>query len=357
MKIKEFQQKLREMGIGAAILYNMETNEENVNMHYLAGYKGYGFLIVPAKKRPFLVAPLLDIEYALKSKMKFYLMKKDFMEKIKKKIGKVSKIGVEAKKFSIFAKERFSKQFENADFVDVGQIIEELRLTKTSKEIEIIKEASLMTNNILMMCIKSFNNFSTERDVYNFLRIECIKNNVEPSFDFVVASGRNPATPHHIPNDKPLKKGFCVIDFGIRYQGYCTDITRTVYIGNPSEKELKIYNLVLAVQKKAIGRIKIGEKYWDLDKKAREDFGKYKKKFIHSLGHSVGMSIHDSTTATSSKDLLIQNGMYFTVEPGLYFPLRFGIRIEDDILIENGKITNLSTVPKELMTVKPKAFK
>lgn len=357
MKIREFQQRLREMGIGAAILYNMETNEENVNMNYLAGYKGYGFLVVPAKKRPFLVAPLMDIEYLLKSKMRFYLMKKDFMEKIKKKIGKVSKIGVEARKFSIFAKEKFSKRIGKVKFVDIGQTIEELKLTKTKKEIEIIKEASILTNKILVSCIKNFENFATERDIYNFLRIECIKNNAEPSFDFVVASGRNPATPHHIPNDKPLKKGFCVIDFGIRYNGYCTDITRTVYIGKPSEKEKEIYNLVLSIQKKAIERVKIGEKYWELDKKAREDFGKYKKKFIHSLGHSVGMSVHDSTTVMSSKDIKIQAGMYFTIEPGLYFPLRLGIRIEDDILVENGKIINLTTVPKELRTVKPKAFK
>jgi Xaa-Pro aminopeptidase len=357
MKMREFQQKLREMGIDAAILYNMETNEENVNMHYLAGYKGYGFLVVPAKKRPFLVAPLMDIEYALKSKMRFYIMKKDFMQKISKRIGKAGKIGVDARKFSIFASKKFGKFLGKAQFVDIGQAIEELRLTKTEKEIEIIKDASLMTNRILISCINSFGKFSTERDIYNFLRIECIKNNVEPSFDFVVASGRNPATPHHIPNDKPLRKGFCVIDFGIRYKGYCTDITRTVYIGKPSKKETEIYNLVLDVQKKAIERVRVGGKYWEIEKLAREDFGKYEKKFIHSIGHSVGMSVHDSTTAMSSKDVTIKDGMYFTIEPGLYFPLRFGIRIEDDILVENGKIANLTKVPKELLSVKPKPFK
>ncbi len=356
MKIKEFQLKLRERGLDAAILYNMETNRENVNMHYLANYPGYGFLVVPAKKAPFLVAPLLDIEYALKSRMRFSLLKKDFMEKIRKKLGKVSKLGVELRKFSVFAQKRFRKQFKNAKFEDVSGIIEELRMIKTKEEIKIIKEASKIAGEILSSCIKNFRNFKTERDVYNFLRIECIKNNVEPSFDFVVASGINPATPHHVPNEKPLKKGFCVIDFGIRYKGYCTDVTRTVYIGRPSKKETEIYTLVLNVQKNAINRIRIGEKFSEIDGNARKEFGNYSKKFIHSLGHGVGMEVHESPAVAQGSETKITEGMCFTIEPGLYFPLRFGIRIEDDILIENGRAVNLTAIPKELRTVKPKGF-
>jgi len=356
MKIKEFQKKLSEKRIDAAILYNMETGRENANISYLSGYKGYGFLVVPAKKSPFLIVPLLDIEYALKSKMRFYIMKEGFIEKIAKKIGMVKRIGVEATKFSIFAKKKFSRIFKKARFIDISPLIGELRMTKTEKEFEIIKEASDITNKIMEKCINNFKNFGTEKDIYNYLKIECVKNNVEPSFDFVVASGMSPATPHHIPTQKPLRKGFCVIDFGIRYKGYCTDITRTVYIGNPSEKERRIYNLVLDVQKNAIKNIKIGRRLSDIDKNARKEFGKYAKKFIHSLGHGLGIEVHEQPTISSLSKEKIKEGMYFTIEPGLYFPLRFGIRIEDDIFIHKGKVVNLTKVPKELLIVKPKNF-
>jgi len=354
VKIKELQKKLREKGIDAALLYNMETNEENPNMRYLANYKGYGFLIVPAKKRPFLVAPLMDIEYLLKSGMKFYLMKKNFMEKIKKKLRNPRKIGVEARNFSIFALKKFRKHFK-AKFIDVSELIEELRITKTKEEIKIIKEASGITNGIINRCIGNFGKFRTEKDVERFLKIECIKNNVEPSFNIIVASGISPATPHHIPSNKPLRRGFCVIDFGIRYKGYCTDVTRTVFIGSPSEKEKRMYSLVLSVQEKAIEKIKIGMNYSELDDFAKKEFGKYAKRFIHSLGHGLGIEVHESSMLYD-KNQKIENGMYFTIEPGLYFPLRFGIRIEDDIFIHRGKVIDLTTVSKQLVCIKPKNF-
>lgn len=357
MKIKDFQRKLREKGIDVAVLYNMETNAENPNMRYLANFSGYGFLIVPATKSPFLVVPLLDVEKALKSRTKFFIAKKNFMEIISKKLKSAKNLGIESKKFSYFAARRFAKQYKTKKFEDISEILDELRMIKASKEIKIIKEASKISNKILVSCINNFKNFRTEKDIYNYLRIKCLENDVEPSFDFVVASGRNPASPHHEPNNKKLSKGFCVIDFGIKYKGYCTDTTRTVYIGKPSKKDMELYNIVLNAQKNVIQSIKIGNDFSDLDKRVRKDLGKYEKKFIHSLGHGVGIEVHESPNISSFSKTKIQEGIYFTIEPGIYFPLRLGIRIEDDILIENKKVINLTTIDKNLISVKPKAFK
>ena len=357
MKIKQLQRKLRERGIDFTVFYNMRTNRESVDMRYFADYPGYGFLIIPAKKAPFLLAPMLDVEYALKSNVRFHNLKKDFMETISKKMSKASKIGVDAKNFSILAQKKFRKTFKNVRFEDISDIVSELRMLKTEKEIKIIKQASNITNRIMENCIKSFGNFMTERDVYNFLRIECIKNNVEPSFDFVVAAGSSPATPHHVPKNKRLTKGFCVIDFGIRYRGYCTDMTRTVYIGSPSEKEKKIYDVVLNAQKEAINNISVGKKFSEIAEIARKNLGKYEKKFIHALGHGLGLEVHENPAVSKFSETEIQEGMYFTIEPGIYFPLRYGIRIEDDLLIHKGKAVNLTKVPKNLISVKPKTFK
>jgi len=352
MKIKEFQKRLKKEKIDLAVLYNMETNIENVDMRYLAGYSGYGFLLVPAHKSPRLFVPLLDIEKAWKSGTRFTVIRKNFYEKIKKYSGKPKVIGVEERKFSVYAQKKFRKIFKNAKFRDISPIISDLRKIKTDEEIRTIREASKITNQIMNSCIGNLKRFKTEKEVYNYLRIECIRHNAEPSFDFVVASGRNPATPHHEPNEKKISRGFCVIDFGIRYKGYCTDTTRTVYVGKPSKKEKELYNLVLSAQEKAIRSIKLGEKFSGLDSKARKSLGKYAKYFIHSLGHGIGLEIHEEPNVSADTQDVVQNRMVFTIEPGIYMIGRRGIRIEDDILVLNGKAENLTKVKKDLVVVK-----
>jgi len=352
MKIKEFQKRLKKEKIDLAVLYNMETNLENVNMRYLANYSGYGFLLAPANGKQRLFVPLLDVEKAWKSGTRFTIIRKNFYDKIKEFAGKPKVIGIEERKFSVYAQKRFRKLFGKVKFRDVSSIISDLRKIKTEKEIKIIREASLIANKILDSCIKNLKKFRTEKEIYNYLRIECIKHNVEPSFDFVVASGRNPATPHHEPNEEKIHKGFCVIDFGVRYKGYCTDMTRTVYIGKPSGNETELYNLVLSVQEKAIKSIALGKKFSEIDSEARKNLGKYAKYFIHSLGHGIGLEVHEEPHVGQGSKDAVQNGMIFTIEPGVYMIGRRGIRIEDDILVLNGKAENLSKVGKKLVIVK-----
>ena len=130
MKIKDFQKRLKQEKTDIALLYNMETNLENVNMRYLANYSGYGFLVVPAKKGQRLFVPLLDAEKAWKSRTSFRIMGKNFFEKIKKYAGKPKVIGVEERKFSIFAQKRFRKIFGNVKFRDISPIISDLRKIK-----------------------------------------------------------------------------------------------------------------------------------------------------------------------------------------------------------------------------------
>ncbi|MBW3023168.1 Xaa-Pro peptidase family protein, partial [Candidatus Woesearchaeota archaeon] len=302
-------------------------------------------------KGPKLFIPLLDIEKAFKSGTKFEIVRKNFYEKMKKFAGRPKIIGIEEKKFSIYAMKKLKKIFKNAKFRDISQIIFDLRKIKTQKEIKIIREASAITNNILNSCIRNLKKFKTEKDIEEYLKIQCIKTGVEPAFEFVVASGRNPATPHHTPSNKKISKGFCVLDFGVRYKGYCTDITRTVYIGKPSKREKELYNLVLSVQEKAIKNVKLGKKFSEMDQEARQNFGKKAKYFIHSLGHGVGLEVHEMPHIGNGSEEAVENNMYFTVEPGIYLIGRLGIRIEDDILVVNGKVENLTKVRKQLITV------
>lgn len=156
--------------------------------------------------------------------------------------------------------------------------------------------------------------------------------------------------PHHEPKNEKIKKGFCVIDFGVKYKGYCSDITRTAYVGKPSQKEKEIYNMLLKIQKDAISQVKENKKCSELYNFVNESLGKCKKYFTHGLGHGVGVEIHEMPNLTLNSKDRIKNNMVFTIEPGIYFPGKFGIRIEDTILFKNNPIS-LTTTSKDLITI------
>jgi Xaa-Pro aminopeptidase len=151
-----------------------------------------------------------------------------------------------------------------------------------------------------------------------------------------------------------LKKGFCIIDFGVKYKGYHSDITRTIYLGNPSKKEITLYNLLLKIQKELIKKIKIGERCSQLYKDTLTLLDKYSDNFTHGLGHGLGLNIHELPNLTEKSEDIFMNNMVFTIEPGIYFQNKFGIRIEDDILIKNGKIQILTKIPKKLIVKRHK---
>ncbi len=156
--------------------------------------------------------------------------------------------------------------------------------------------------------------------------------------------------PHHEPMNIKIKKGFCVIDFGVKYKGYCSDITRTIYVGKPSKKEQQIYNTLLNIQKNTINQIIQNKKCPELYNFVNESLGKYKKYFTHGLGHGVGVEIHEMPNLTLNSRDKIKNNMIFTIEPGIYFPRKFGIRIEDTILFKNRPI-QLTKTSKDLIII------
>ncbi len=173
------------------------------------------------------------------------------------------------------------------------------------------------------------------------------------SFSPIVASGPNSADPHHASNSRIIKKGdIVVLDYGAKYKGYCSDITRTIAIGEMSEEAKKIYNIVREAQQNGIDAVKKGILAKDIDYATRKiiasyGYGLY---FIHRTGHGIGLDVHEDPFITSSNSEVIQNGMVFTIEPGIYLPNKFGIRIEDDVLV-NEKGISLTSAPKDIMII------
>lgn len=156
--------------------------------------------------------------------------------------------------------------------------------------------------------------------------------------------------PHHEPSNTKIKKGFCVIDFGVKYKGYCSDITRTICIGKPSDKEKETYNSLLAIQKNTINQIRSGKKCSELYDFVNNSLGKHQKYFTHGLGHGVGTQIHEMPNLSLNSKDRIKNNMVFTIEPGIYFPGKYGIRIEDTIFFKNKSIL-LTKTAKDLIII------
>lgn len=174
----------------------------------------------------------------------------------------------------------------------------------------------------------------------------------EKSFDTIVASGYHSAMPHAVPSEKILEMGdFITLDFGCKYQGYCSDMTRTVVLGKASEKQKEVYQIVLEAQKTALASLRAGMTGAEGDKLARDVIEKagYGEYFGHGLGHSVGLEIHEKPGLSRKDETVLKPGMIETVEPGIYIPDFGGVRIEDMVVITEDGIRNLTGSPKELI--------
>jgi Xaa-Pro aminopeptidase len=221
-----------------------------------------------------------------------------------------------------------------------------------NSEINNVKKACQITTEILSKLLANLkkNSFETELDIANFLKKETYKRGCRLAFKPIAAIGKNAAEIHHKPNETKLHRGFLVIDFGVRYKGYCSDCTRTFYLGKPNKKEKELYNLVLLAQETGIMYSNPGEYAANIDLIVRAALWKYFKNFVHGTGHGVGKRIHQSPNLKPRGRRILRKDMIITVEPGLYFKKKLGIRIEDTILIKE-KAYILTRLTKRLVIV------
>jgi len=335
--------------VDLALFYSIESNK---NMKYFSGYDGIGCLAIPKKKKPFLLVPEMEYLRAKKTKLKVYRWEKgkrlfkQLSEILKKEKIKPKTLGIVYRDFALDFFRSLRRNIKNVKVKDIQEDCLKIRAIKNNKEIMIIRKSCKIASDIMNSCIKNFKKFKTEEDVRKFLHLESVKLGCELAFPPIVATGSNGALPHYEPKNIKLKKGFCVIDFGVNYQGYHSDISRTIYLGTPNKEEIQAYDKVLKVQKDLIKSVKPNGKCSTLYNKALKELG---ERFNHGLGHGIGLNIHELPNLTLKSKDTFKNKMIFTIEPGLYFENRFGIRIEDDILLDKKPII-LTTVPKNLIT-------
>ena len=234
-------------------------------------------------------------------------------------------------------------------------LIDNLRLIKDAEEIAIIAEAQRMTDLAFEHILKFINRNVTEREIAIELEFFMRKIGAETAaFDTIAVSGSASSLPHGVPRDVKIENGFLTMDFGAKYKGYCSDMTRTVVVGHADEDIKKIYNTVYTAQKEALDAIRAGMLCREADAIARKIIygAGYEGRFGHGLGHGVGMFIHEAPRLSErAGDAVLEVGNIVTVEPGIYIEGKYGCRIEDMVAITEDGILNFTKSPKELIEI------
>ena len=236
---------------------------------------------------------------------------------------------------------------------EVDEVINNLRAIKTDYEVECIKKAQKIAEDAFSHILTFIKEGVTEKEIALELDFYMLSHGAEAvSFETIAVSGKNSSMPHGVPSDKKIEKGdFITMDFGAMYNGYHSDMTRTVIVGEPSEKQKEVYETVLKAQKASLAVLKNGVTGFDADKVGRDiiDAKGYKENFGHGTGHGVGVEIHESPNLSPFSKATLQKGNVVTVEPGIYIPNEFGVRIEDMALITEDGFINLTNCEKELI--------
>jgi len=312
------------------------------------------FLIVPAFEEPFIVAPEL---YALD-------IKNIEVEKILYKDGEdpFSILAKRLKKGIVLLDDlmsashalRIQMNLDGYSFDLLSSLISKLRAVKSEEEVELIKKATNIVDRSFKKIVHEIYSGITENELAQILNEYMMYYGADGlAFETIVASGPNSAEPHHLTGKRKIRKGDVIImDYGARYRGYVSDITRTVYFGSVDTKFLEVYETVKRAQEAAINFVKPGVEARAIDRAARSviEAKGYGPNFTHRTGHGIGVEVHEQPFLDSNNTLKIENGMVFTVEPGIYIEGKFGVRIEDDVILKN-KAERLTRSTRSLITV------
>ena len=346
--VKRLQMHMREKKIDYGVFYNFHAQNINENFIYLSRFHGVGVLVVPKSGSAVLVVPRMEQQSAEKVFSKV-VAKDDIFGFVSGKLKSGTKIGLDYSSVTLKGSSLLKKKIKGKlSFVDVSDHLSSLREIKSDEEIAIMRKACKITEEIYYETFSHFDEFERESDVAAFMTALANSQGLQLSFKPIVASGVHSSEAHFEVSDCKLKKGFCVIDFGIRYHNYCSDMTRTVFIGKPKKADLLLYEKVLKVQLECLDMVKPGVRCMDIDLHARKILG---SDFCHGLGHGVGVGVHEGPSVSPKSKHKLVPGNVITIEPGVYLKGKYGIRIEDDVLVTAKGKELLTKMPKHLLVV------
>ncbi|HHU63160.1 MAG TPA: aminopeptidase P family protein [Clostridiales bacterium] len=330
------------------------------NRQYFSKFTGSsGFLLFNENNR-FIITDSRYVEQVKKEVPDFFCeiaTSSNMINKIYELIRKlnIKKLGFEGHHITYNMYNKMAKTFATTQLISISDSISQLRSIKNDQEVKSIEMASKITQRAFNHGIDLIKPGASERDIAFEIETYIKKNRGDDiAFKPIIASGLNGVMPHAPYTDKAIQTGDLVtIDIGAVFNGYCSDLTRTVVVDKPSSKQLEIYNIVLEAQQAAIQAIEPGKKASDIDAVARNIIEKHGlgKFFGHGLGHGVGLQVHEKPVLSPNSDDILREGMIFTIEPGVYIPGFGGIRIEDMILLRTEGVELLTKQPKHLMVI------
>lgn len=357
--LKKVQNLLVELNIDGLIL------TDYFNKRYFSGFTGTTGQGLILKNKKYFYSDFRYIEQATKQTapygFEFVRISKNGIEKIAEHIKEndVKRLGFDDAAMSYAQYESLKKAFGNIEFVPASDAMSELRKYKSKEEIECLRKAAQITDIAFKETIKIIKEGITEREIAAYLEyIQRINGADDKSFETIVASGHRSSMPHGVASDKKIQKNELItMDFGCYYKGYASDMTRTVFFGDEiPEEQKKLYDLVYEGQSLGIEMIKPGVIGKDVDQAVRDYFdanGEMAKYFGHSLGHSFGLEVHEPPYCSQVGNEPLKPSMVMTVEPGLYLEGKYGVRIEDDLLVTEDGYELLTKSPRELIIIKP----
>ncbi len=327
------------------------------NKYYLSGFESSNFFIYLTKERNYLLTDFRYIELArsLETGFETVMLTNQYTALDFLRENCPGTLGIEYKSITFDFYNDMMEKVKPGNIVSADQIIESIRIIKEKQEIDAVKSAAEIANLAFVHILDFIKPGVTERDIALELEFFMRHKGADAlAFDTIAASGERGSLPHAVPSSRALKNGdFVTLDFGAKWNGYCSDMTRTVGLGAISAEQKNVYRIVLEAQKAASAVIAANVSASVADSVAREmisgaGYGEY---FGHGLGHGVGLEIHEAPTLNAlSKDVL-KTDMTVTIEPGIYIPGKFGVRIEDLAVVTDNGIISLSTVDKELIII------
>ena len=348
-RLERMRHQMHEEKIDAYVVIRPE------NVRYMSGFSGGEATLYITLEKAVLLTDFRYIEQAKDQAPEFEIVKTGqdhfaFLEEIG---TEAQRVGFEGDFITYVDFGQLKDAFRQAELLSLPKLVTYLRSVKDKSEIELIRQAVRIADGAFAEVLQTIEIGQTEEEIGLGLEIAMRRAGASGrSFEFIIASGVRSAMPHGAASLKQIQLGeFLTMDFGAIYQGYCSDITRTVFLGDPGEKHRSVYETVLAAQRAGIKAVQPGRTGKEVDAIARkviEEAG-YGDYFGHGLGHSVGLAIHEGPNLNIREERVLEPGMVITVEPGIYIPKWGGVRIEDIVLVTENGCEVLTQAPKEFI--------
>lgn len=350
-RINNIRKKFSGCKIDGLIFLNMS------NVRYLSGFTGSeGVLLISGAKKILLVDGRYTLQAVLEAAGTQIIECRDKVEGIVQAIKKykLKRVGFEADSITLELYNKLTSVAPQNIFVALTDELRLIRACKDKDEIIHLKKAAEIASSAIYMLLGQIKPGFTEKEMALQLEINARKSGADGiAFETIVAAGENSSFPHARPTDRKIKKrDFIVIDFGVKYKGYCSDETCTIAFGKLTDRQKNAYQIVKDAHDHALAGIKAGIPALDIDRRARSVFGKkYGRYFVHGTGHGVGLEVHEAPRLSPISCDVLMPGMVVTVEPGLYIPGFWGVRIEDTVLVKKNSCEKFTKMDKELFII------